>query len=63
MLRHACVGLPMDKVDQYSYLMSLCSGEQQLKATAEQFEILESLKSVPSEATFKGVFNSSLNVL
>jgi hypothetical protein len=53
----------MDKVDQYSYLMSLCSGEQQLKATAEQFEILESLKSVPSEATFKGVFNSSLNVL
>ena len=37
-----------------------CIGEQQLTATAEQFQTLEELKNVPSEATFKGITDQSL---
>ena len=32
----------------------LYTGEQQVRATADQFQTLDQLKNVPSEATFKG---------
>ncbi|CAB3991229.1 Hypothetical predicted protein [Paramuricea clavata] len=38
----------------------ILAGEQQLTATAEQFQTLEQFKNIPSEATFKGITDQSL---